>query len=209
MRMVCLNNKMCCIIVTTMETSIKEALASLQKKTVHNDNLTPAAVIVPIFRRCNDYHLLFILRSDHVAHHKGQISFPGGMRSEEDSSLLDTALRETWEEIGLEPSDAEVVGELDDKETTTGFLVSPFVAFIPYPYKFVPSPLEIAEIFDVPVSALLDGTNFKQTGNIIGGELSNTDFHYEYNGRIIWGATASILKQLLDVLGTISGNRDR
>ncbi len=188
-----------------MKTSIRKALSSLQKKSLHNDKLIPAAVIVPLFCKGNDYHLLFILRSDQVAHHKGQISFPGGMRSEEDCSLLDTALRETWEEIGLEPSDAEVMGELDDIETTTGFSVSPFVALIPYPYKFVKSPFEIADIFDVPVSALLDDANFKQTGTKnFEGEPTHTNFHYEYNGRIIWGATASILKQFLDVFRATS-----
>ena len=106
--------------------------------------LTEAAVLVPIFYKDGEYNILFTQRSDQVPHHKGQISFPGGARSEVDASLLDTALRESCEEIGLKASDADVVGELDDTPTTTSsFNISPFVAFVPHPYNFALNPYEI------------------------------------------------------------------
>ncbi len=140
-----------------------------------------------------------------MLHHKGQISFPGGKPHKTDFNLMETALRESWEEIGLEPEDVEIVGELDDTPTTTsGFIISPFVALIPYPYKFTKNPGEIAEILDIPLSALMDKSSFKQESLVDDSELI-TAYTYEYKGWIIWGATARIIKQLLDSLQSASG----
>jgi 8-oxo-dGTP pyrophosphatase MutT (NUDIX family) len=134
-----------------------------------------------------------------VPHHKGQISFPGGARSKTDTTLLDTALRESWEEIGLEAKDAEIVGELDDTPTTTsGFNISPFVAFIPYSYKFTLSPYEIEEIFSISISALLHKASRKEERYTFGNQTF-INYSYEYEGRVIWGATARIVEQLLEI----------
>jgi len=134
-----------------------------------------------------------------VPHHKGQISFPGGARSKTDTTLLDTALRESWEEIGLEAKDAEIVGELDDTPTTTsGFNISPFVAFIPYSYKFILSPYEIEEIFSISISALLHKASRKEERYTFGSQTF-VNYSYEYEGRVIWGATARIVEQLLEI----------
>ncbi len=134
-----------------------------------------------------------------MPHHKGQISFPGGARSKTDTTLLDTALRESWEEIGLEAKDAEIVGELDDTPTTTsGFNISPFVAFIPYPYKFTLSPYEIEEIFSISISALLHKASRKEERYTFGSQTF-VNYSYEYEGRVIWGATARIVEQLLEI----------
>lgn len=142
-----------------------------------------------------------------MLHHRGQISFPGGKPHKADSSLLETALRESWEEIGLEPKDVEIVGELDETPTkTSGFLISPFVALVPYPYKFTKNPREIAEILYIPLSALMDKSNFKQEYLVDDGEPV-TAYFYDYHGRVIWGATASIIKQLLDSLQSASGSQ--
>lgn len=167
--------------------------------------LTEAAVLVPIFYKDGEYNILFTQRSDQVPHHKGQISFPGGARSEVDASLLDTALRESCEEIGLKASDAEVVGELDDTPTTTSsFNISPFVAFVPYPYNFALNPYEIDEIFSVPVSALLNQANRTTESYTFGNEVF-VGYSYKYKGRVIWGATAQIVQQLLEVWQSVSG----
>ena len=134
-----------------------------------------------------------------MPHHKGQISFPGGARSKADTTLLDTALRESWEEIGLEAKDAEIVGELDDTPTTTsGFNISPFVAFIPYPYKFTLSSYEIEEIFSISISALLHKASRKEEHYTFGSQTF-VNYSYEYEGRVIWGATARIVEQLLEI----------
>jgi len=141
-----------------------------------------------------------------VAYHKGQASFPGGTRSESDMNLLDTAIRESWEEVGLEAEDVEILGELDDIPTTTGFVISPFVASIPYPYEFRVSHREIDEIFDMPVSTLLHKANIRPERYVINGQVA-LSCSYEYGGRCVWGATARILKQFLEVFQLASGAR--
>jgi 8-oxo-dGTP pyrophosphatase MutT (NUDIX family) len=188
-----------------MDYNFRQIFSCRQKKRLTDKKLNAAAVLVPLFNDGKEYRLLLTQRSNDVLQHKGQISFPGGKPHKADSSLLETALRESWEEVGLDPKDVEIVGELDDTPTTTsGFLISPFVALIPYPYKFIKNPHEIAEILDIPLSALMDKSRFKQEYVIDNNETVIT-YTYEYNGRIIWGATANIIKQLLDSLQSASG----
>ena len=186
-----------------MKEKIRQALASRQRISLDSIGLTEAAVLIPIFCKDGEYHILFTQRSDLVPHHKGQISFPGGARSKDDTTLQDTALRESREEIGLKAKDAEIVGELDDTPTTTsGYNISPFVAFIPYPYKFTLSPYEISEIFSIPVSALLHKAKRKKERYTFGGQVF-VNYSYEYEGRVIWGATAHIVEQLLEIWQSI------
>lgn len=188
-----------------MKEKIRQALSAHKKLSINDRSLTEAAVLIPIFYKDGEYHILFTQRSNQVPYHKGQISFPGGGRHKSDRSLLDTALRETWEEIGLEPADAEILGGLDEARTaTSGFVVSPFVAFIPYPYEFKVSHDEIDEIFDVPISALLYKANVKEDRYAVGNKVSST-YSYEYAGRVIWGATAGILRQFLEIWQSASG----
>ena len=182
-----------------MKEKLRQALASRQKVRLSCSGLTESAVIVPIFRKGGEYHLLFTLRSEQVAHHKGQISFPGGARSEGDRSLLDTALRESWEEIGLKAEDAEILGELDDTPTTiSSFHISPFVAFIPHPYEFKLNRYEIDEIFSIPVSVLLSKADKGEECYTFDNEVF-ISYTYEYQGKVIWGATARIVHQFLEV----------
>jgi len=130
-----------------------------------------------------------------VDFHKGQVCFPGGTREPSDSSLLQTALRETEEEISLKAKDVEILGEFDDSVTlTSNYVISPFVALIPHPYPLKADGREIREIFSVPLSFLVDEANFKQDS-----------YAYEYEGHIIWGATARILRQFIDLLKSESG----
>jgi len=188
-----------------MDYNLRQIFSCRQKKKLTDKKLNSAAVLVPLFSDGEEYHLLLTQRSSDVLQHKGQISFPGGKPHKADFSLLETALRESWEEIGLDPKDVEILGELDDTPTiTSGFLISPFVALIPYPYKFVRNPHEIAEILDIPLSALMDKSRFKQE-HVIDNDETVTTYTYEYQGRVIWGATANIIKQLLDSLQSASG----
>lgn len=159
-----------------------------------SSKLAPAAVLVPVFFKEGNPYLLFTQRTRGVRYHSGQISFPGGTPQPGDKSLLDTALRESREEIGLEPDDVWVLGELENTVATiTGFLITPFVGVIPYPYSFKPNPEEVEELLEVPLSALLDKANFRE-------EKKDPPYYYSYNGKVIWGATASIVKQLLDLI---------
>jgi len=186
-----------------MKEKLRQALASRQRVNISGGGLTESAVLIPIFCKDGEYNILFAQRTDQVPHHKGQISFPGGARSKDDATLRDTALRESREEIGLKASDAEIVGELDDTPTaTSNYNISPFVAFIPYPYKFVLSPYEIKEVFSVPISALLHKADRKKERYIFGDQVY-VGYSYEYEGRVIWGATAKIVQQLLEIWQSI------
>ena len=188
-----------------MKENLRKTLVSRHKISLNGRGLTESAVLVPIFCKDGEYHVLFTRRSDKVPHHKGQISFPGGARSDVDSSLWDTALRESWEEIGLAAKDVEFLGELDDTPTTTSsFNISPFVAFIPHPYRFTLNPNEIDEIFSVPVSALLHKAKRGEERYVFEGEVF-VGYSYEYEGKVIWGATAQIVQQLLEIWKSVSG----
>lgn len=160
----------------------------------------PAAVLIPIYKNEGQCHIVFIKRTETVKDHKGQISFPGGAREDGDRSLLDTALRESCEEIGLRPADAEILGEMDDEVTTTSnYLVTPFVAAIPWPYRFVSNGNEVAEIIQVPIPALLAEGCRRPDTEVLGGRTV-ASCAYHYGGQIIWGATARILNKFLGIL---------
>jgi 8-oxo-dGTP pyrophosphatase MutT (NUDIX family) len=174
---------------------IEKILRHHKKKKITDENLKASAVLIPLFCNQGQYHILLTERSEEVDFHKGQVCFPGGTREPSDSSLLQTALREAEEEIGLRAEDVEILGEFDDNLTlTSNYVISPFVAFIPHPYPLKADGREIKVIFSVPLSFLMDEANFKQDS-----------YAYEYEGYIIWGATAGILKQFVDLLKSESG----
>jgi 8-oxo-dGTP pyrophosphatase MutT (NUDIX family) len=179
--------------------NLRQLLAQRQKQYIVDDGRVPSAVLVPLYKKDGQYHILFIKRTETVKEHKGQISFPGGTREEEDGTLLDTALREYAEETGLRAEDVEVLGELDDEVTaTSNYIVSPFVAVIPRPYQFEVSEEEVDEIIEVPIPALLDKTCLRRDTEILDGKVVES-YVYHYQGRVIWGATARILNRLLDI----------
>ena len=158
-----------------------------------------AAVLVPLFKKEEDCHLLFTKRSDQVKYHKGEISFPGGVVDEEDLELISTAIREAHEEIGLRECDIQIVGVLDDIVTITEFIVTPIIGLFPYPYPFKVSEMEISELIEVPLSSLLDEDCFSEREIFRGGQKEIV-YAYQYGKHTIWGATARILKQFLDLI---------
>ena len=179
--------------------NFKKILSQHTKQKIKNENLIKAAVLLPIYNLDGEYHLLFTKRTEMVDTHKGDISFPGGVYHEEDKSLLDTALRATNEELGISPEDVEILGELDDIETNTNFIISPFVGIIPYPYEFKINDMEIERLIQVPLEFLLNEENFwKEVRNY--KDKNYTIYFYRYEDNIIWGATAKILKDFLDLL---------
>lgn len=135
-----------------------------------------------------------------VSYHKGEISFPGGAVHKSDSSLLETALRESEEEIGLKPEDVYVLGELDDLITRySNFLVTPFVGAIRPGYSFVPSSFETAEILEIPVRSLLEEDCLREEARVrLGGEIVR-QYVYTYGSHSIIGATARMLRQFLEI----------
>ncbi len=182
-----------------VEQRLKEALSSIKKQTITDAERVPSAVLVPIYNKEGQCYIIFTQRTDNVTEHKGQISFPGGAYQEGDGTLLDTALRESAEEIGLKPADVEVLGELDDTLTVaTNYIVTPFVGLIPWPYKFKVDGWEAGEVIEVPISALLEKASRREETEVVGGRAV-TSYFYHYQGRVIWGATARILHQFLEL----------
>ena len=183
-----------------MKEELERILAQREKRYINDDKRVPAAVLVPLYQKNGQYHIVFIKRTEKVRDHKGQISFPGGARDKDDRTLLHTAVRESREEIGLQEEDIEVIGELDDElTTTTNYTVTPFVAVIPCPYRFQKNADEVADILEAPIEALMKTGRVNSNGENLNGE-SLESYIYDYNGNIIWGATARILKKLLDII---------
>ena len=158
---------------------------------------------MPIYYKQGEYYILFTKRTGRVKEHKGQISFPGGACQEGDRTLIDTALRECAEEIGLLPNEVEVLGELDDTITETShYIISPFVGLVPWPYQFRVDGWEAEEIIEAPISVLMDKDSLRQQTEIVNGK-EVTSYSYHYQGRVIWGATARILHQFLGIFARV------
>ena len=183
---------------------IRRVIAENPHRSVDDPSLTPAGIMVLIYPVGDDHCILLQKRSSRVDSHKGEISFPGGKRDPEDATILDTAIRETHEEMGIDPKDIEVFGALDQTATTSGFCTNPFAGTIPYPYDFQPCPDEVAEVLEVPVSSLMDYANRRDEIHIENGDLRNAP-SYAYDGHIIFGATARVLNRFIELLETSMG----
>jgi len=197
---------------------IKQILSQYNRKRIDNRDLIPSAVLVPLFYARGEYHLLFTQRNRGLGLHQGQVCFPGGVHQKGDASLIDAALREAEEEIGLAREDVELWGELDDTATlTSGCRITPFVALIPHPYSFKINPQEVEQVFSIPLSALKDERYFRPghrtTPLLVSENEGNLEqeyktangqpypaYFYEYQGHVVWGATAYIVRQFMELL---------
>jgi 8-oxo-dGTP pyrophosphatase MutT (NUDIX family) len=160
----------------------------------------PAAVLVPLVQHLSGMTVLLTQRTDHLYHHPGQISFPGGRLEECDAGDFQAcALRETEEEVGLARHRVAVLGRLDDYFTGTGFIVTPVVGVVEPPVAAAPDPFEVAEVFEVPLAFLLDQANHALVERVVEGR-ARPFWSITWQGRIIWGATAGILVNLADCL---------
>lgn len=159
----------------------------------------PSAVLVPVLLKNDEYHILFTKRTENLNHHRGEISFPGGVRQPEDEDSLRTALRETCEEVGIEPDDVEILGVLDDFYSIHGYLITPYVGMIPAAYDYRVNGSEIERIIEVPLRHLLNPDVFRIEDWTWKGR-KHPVFFYSYRGDEIWGVTAAILKQFLDLV---------
>jgi 8-oxo-dGTP pyrophosphatase MutT (NUDIX family) len=160
-----------------------------------------AAVLLPLYETPDGPHFVLTKRTELVPTHKGQISFPGGGFQDGDGDLLVTALREAEEEIGLHRSDVTVVGTLDDTVTAaSAHVVRPFVGFVPHPYPFRLDPFEIERLVHVPLRPLLEPNCFREEIWERDGRPHSVYF-FEYDGQTIWGLTARILRQFVEVIG--------
>lgn len=161
--------------------------------------LVPAAVLVPLVDRPQGLTVLLTQRTAHLSHHAGQVSFPGG-RLEAGEEPLAAALRETAEEVGLPAAAITLLGFLDDYVTGTGFHITPVVAALTPPLDLTPDPFEVAEVFEVPLAFILDRTNHRRCMRVVEGR-ERPYYAIPYGERYIWGATAGMLINLVEVLG--------
>ena len=162
-----------------------------------------AAVLVPFVRIVDAWHILYIRRAQIDGdRHSGQVAFAGGKREAGDTSLLDTALREADEEVGIEPGDVEVLGYINHHHTISEFQVRPYVGIVPWPYDLRLDPVEVAHAFTMPLAWLADESNYRtEARRHPDSQRSWPVVYFErYDGELLWGATARMTLSLIDTL---------
>ena len=179
---------------THMGTAMPESMVERLKP-----ELRPAGVLIPVVDRPGAPSVLLTERSRELKHHAGQVSFPGGGMESHDEDIVATALRETHEEVGIAPRHVDVAGYLEPIATITGYAVTCVIGIVPPSVAWRPDPLEVAEIFEVPLSFLLDERNMHVgEREYEGARFPVATFHHE--GHRIWGATAGMIVALIDLL---------
>lgn len=161
-----------------------------------------AAVLIPLYLHHDELHIVLTKRTDKVEKHKGEISFPGGVVDPTDHDVMFTALRESREEIGLMPDHVRIIGRLDDVTTRTGFHIAAMVGVIDpalSPYSWLPQPSEVAEVLEVPLTHIADPANAIEVPRQHEGRLVLSE-GFLYGEHTIWGATAKMLRNLLEVV---------
>lgn len=176
---------------------LKRRLLGFPRHTIPHAGLRPAAVVVPLFCQNGEDHLLFTVRTSHLKHHAGEISFPGGGQDCGDADLWATALRETREELGIDPHQVRLHGRLDDFYSIHGYHVVPFVASIPPPGKLQIDRCEIDRVFTVPLEYFRRPEVHHVENWTRQGREYLVDF-YRYTEHVIWGLTGAILRQFLE-----------
>lgn len=181
---------------------ITESLKNHRRKELSLDELpdfTRAAVLMLLFPKDGELHVLLTVRTHDVETHKGQISFPGGMQDGTDTDAVHTALREAHEELGVQTDSIEILGLLDDVPVISKFLVTPVVAYMSEPPKCFPNPAEVSEVFSVPLSFFADERNARSEQRERDGK-THTVWFYQYGKHTIWGATAGMMRGFIEVV---------
>jgi 8-oxo-dGTP pyrophosphatase MutT (NUDIX family) len=191
--------------------SISDIQSSLDVFASGCDELSPseivegfveAAVLILLVLIDNQWHIVLTRRTDTVRDHKGQVAFPGGAREESDGSLIITALRETWEEIGVEPERITVLGCLPSVETLSNYIITPIVATTSWPQPIQMAKDEVERVFTIPLSWLTDKTHWEYLTFRIpeSNQTRKTIQYQEYNQEILWGISAMITQTFLEKL---------
>ncbi len=183
----------------TLLGELKSLLASRPPKSLNGHDVRPAAVLLLVFPRNGQYYVHVQKRSRHMKSHASEACFPGGKPKSQDQDLLATALREAHEEENINPADVTILGRLNDTPTRTGFSMKVFVGTIPQPYAYMPNPQEVDEVVDVPLKVLQDPANWREEARWENDALT-TSHSYVYGPHIIYGATAKVIREFLDVV---------
>lgn len=177
--------------------TVLEAIRSYCPKPILATGLKPAAVIVPIEEIAGKHYLTLIERAATLKSHAGEIAFPGGNVTAEDKSALAAALRELQEEIGIVSETVQLIGQLDQVTVGSGYLVTPFVGMLTSSFSLCLNKEEVSSVISVPISAFFEHGCFNAESRTDGRR--DVIYHFRYQSFDIWGATARILKQLLEV----------
>jgi 8-oxo-dGTP pyrophosphatase MutT (NUDIX family) len=181
-----------------MKNHIRNCLSGLSPRLLTKGFIREAAVLVPVLELEEEYHFLLTRRTETVQTHKGQVSFPGGMREGEEE-LLQTAIRETYEEVGIPEKNIEILGRFHDYISITHYRVTPFVAFLHAPFTIRPQASEVAEVLQVPFETFLD-PSLLRIGRTEFEQRDVNVYYYSYGANQIWGLTARIIKEFLESL---------
>ena len=160
----------------------------------------PAGVLVPLHYHDDQWHVVLHVRSNHVGQHKGEIAFPGGRLEPEDADMAACALRETWEEMGVRPEDVDVLGQMDSKLTRTNYLVWPTVGVVPFPYEFKTDPREVAEVVELPLRVIVDGSAARHEARLFSDGTLLRRMAFGHGDYLVFGATAWILGDLVRII---------
>jgi 8-oxo-dGTP pyrophosphatase MutT (NUDIX family) len=184
------------------------AIASTLKEIPHVDDnpdaisgLRKAAVLIPLLCDGDRWRLLFIRRTETVQDHKGQVSFPGGAYETTDANMEATALRETWEEVGIPPAEINLLGKLPVFNTISSFSITPVVGQIPWPCALKLEPAEVSRVFTIPIEWLADPAHWSEKPYVRpNGREEKVIFFDHYDGELLWGITARITLDFLKLL---------
>lgn len=178
---------------------LRGVLKPLPHRVAPPEGLRTAGVLVPLRARGDEVSVVLARRTEQVPHHKGQVCFPGGSRDPGDADLLETALREAEEELGIRRGDVEILGTMDPVITVTGFFIQPFVAKISSTVEFRLDAFEMAEVFEAPLSIFGEFHRYRHAESTFQGERNRVYF-FDYGAHTIWGATAMILHRVAELV---------
>jgi 8-oxo-dGTP pyrophosphatase MutT (NUDIX family) len=162
-----------------------------------------AAVLMPMFCHQEEWHLLYIRRTISINdRHSGQVAFPGGRCDPDDQNPVSSALREAYEEVGIESKDVKILGHMEKFKTITNYAITPIVGVFPWPYPLKPSPTEVKRVFSIPIKWLTDPSNHTYKKRRLDAVQSPllVIFFKPYDNEVLWGASARITLQFLSIL---------
>jgi 8-oxo-dGTP pyrophosphatase MutT (NUDIX family) len=160
-----------------------------------------AAILVPLLWKDNEWQVLYTRRTGKVSTHQHEVSFPGGAYEDTDETLVNTVLRETFEEIGIRSKDISILGSLQKSQTITGFRVFPFVAVVNWPIEFKVNVDEVESVFFMPISWLQNpNNNYEEDYDSIRFGIHKVIHYMDYHGEHLWGYTARVTMQFLELL---------